>query len=91
MVTKASSVVYFTTSSTDYNAYVRGPGNVHRKLTSGQRVPTRTPGFFTISVADRQLRAIDATLTDRGRVKRSTPPSVTKKAKELVVFAYQVI
>ena len=91
MVTRKTSVVVFTTPSDDFRALVRGPGNTSVRLKNGGRVPTSQPGFFTVIVADRQLRSIAATLTDKASNKRSVPVTVTRNAKELVILAYQVL
>jgi hypothetical protein len=90
MVTKASSTVFFSTTSDDFNAVVRGEGT-EKTLQQGDQVPTETVGLFTVSVADRQLRQVSATLTDKGNPPRSMPAVCPKTASELVVIAYQVV
>ncbi len=90
MITKASSVVRLSTMSDDFNAIVRGPG-VDAAIGDGGLVPTSNVGYFTVSIADRQLRNITASLTDTAAQPLSIPPSVTKTQPELVVIAYKVV
>ena len=90
MVTKASTPVFFSTTSKDFNAIVRGPAGLQQTLRNNDQIPTENPGFFTVSVVDRLLGTLSATLTDKGTVARSLPPAATKTDRELVVLAYQV-
>jgi hypothetical protein len=90
LVTKLSAVVRFSTSSDDCAAIVRGRG-IAEPIVNGAAVPTQKTGLYTVSVFDRRLRHLSATLTDSSHPPSSTPPSVTKGQDELVILLYEVL
>jgi hypothetical protein len=92
MQVRGSAVLQFRTKSDNYRAYVVGPGTGgQRRIKHKDHLPTRTPGRYTVSVRDRQFRAITASLEDRGTVALCTPRAVEHSAAEMVLLEYEVV
>ena len=93
MLTVASADLVFRTKSDSYRAYLKGPGypkDGHR-IKHKEHLTINQPGIYTVSVRDRQLRTIEASIDDRLSPPVSRPPRIAHSAAEEVVLEIEVV
>ncbi|QRN98825.1 hypothetical protein JRI60_07285 [Archangium violaceum] len=78
----------FTTTSDDYKARLTGPDNLDEEVRLEKELPTKQPGFYTLTVMDRRMRTLTATL--EGQEGFAVPRTESATKKEMVTLRYEV-
>ena len=82
------SKVVFSTTSDDHGAIIMKPDDTSDPATAGTGLPTGQVGFYTLAVADTQLRKLSVTLT--GTAPFATPLSEERSGTHIVLMPYEV-